>query len=358
MQIDIEKLLKEKAAIIDQLIERYIPKNFEKNSLVFELNPPSYGHSLEALDQAIAKPIWDFLERGGKRWRPALFLLVIEALGEDSKKFLDFAIIPEVIHNGTIMVDDVEDDSKFRRGKPSTHRIFGIDIAVNTGNAMYFLPLLTLIKNKNKLLPRTFNKIYEIYTKEMINLSLGQATDIAWHRGLANADLITEAQYLQMCAYKTGTLARMAAKIAAVLANADDNIVEKVGRFAEAVGIAFQIQDDILDLTGEEFAEKKGGRGQDITEGKRTLMIIHTLEKAEPSDKERLKEILKMHTSSQKLRDEAINIMQKYDSIDYAKQFARNLVQQSWKEVDNLLPPSDAKEKLRAFVEYLVERKI
>ena len=358
MQIDIEKLLKEKAAIIDQLIERYIPKNFEKNSLVFELNPPNYGHSLEALDQAIAKPIWDFLERGGKRWRPALFLLVIEALGEDSKKFLDFAIIPEVIHNGTIMVDDVEDDSKFRRGKPSTHRIFGIDIAVNTGNAMYFLPLLTLIKNKNKLLPRTFNKIYEIYTKEMINLSLGQATDIAWHRGLANADLITEAQYLQMCAYKTGTLARMAAKIAAVLANADDNIVEKVGRFAEAVGIAFQIQDDILDLTGEEFAEKKGGRGQDITEGKRTLMIIHTLEKAEPSDKKRLKEILKMHTSSQKLRDEAISIMQKYGSIDYAKQLARNLVQQSWKEVDNLLPPSDAKEKLRAFVEYLVERKI
>jgi len=357
MQIDIEKFLKEKAAVIDQLIEKYIPRNFEKNSLVFELDPPSYGHSLEALNQAIAKPIWDFLERGGKRWRPGLFLLVIEALGEDSKKFLEFAIIPEVIHNGTIMVDDVEDGSTFRRGKPCTHRIFGIDIAVNTGNAMYFLPLLTLIGSKNKLLPRTFNKIYEIYTKEMINISLGQATDIAWHRGLANADLITEGQYIQMCAYKTGTLARMAAKIAAVLANADDNIVEKVGRFAEAVGVAFQIQDDILDLTGEEFAEKKGGRGQDITEGKRTLMIIHTLEKAEPSDKDRLKEILKMHTSNQKLRDEAISIMQKYSSIDYAKQFGRNLVQQSWREVDNLLTPSDAKEKLRAFAEYLVERK-
>jgi len=358
MQIDIEKFLKEKAEVIDELIEKYIPKNFEKNSLVFQLNPPSYGHSLEALNEAIAKPIWDFLERGGKRWRPGLFLLIIEALGEDPKKFLDFAIIPEVIHNGTIMVDDVEDDSTFRRGKPCTHRIFGIDIAVNTGNAMYFLPLLTLIRSKNKLLPKTFNKIYEIYTKEMINISLGQATDIAWHRGLANADLITEVQYIQMCAYKTGTLARMAAKIAAVLANADDRIIEKVGRFAEAVGVAFQIQDDILDLTGEEFAEKKGGRGQDITEGKRTLMIIHTLEKAESDDKERLKEILKMHTSTRKLIDEAISIMQKYSSIDYARQFGRNLVQQSWKEVDSLLPPSDAKEKLRAFAEYLVERKI
>jgi len=358
MQTDIEKFLQEKAAVIDQLIERYIPRNFEKNSLVFELNPPRYGYSLEALNQAVARPMWDFLERGGKRWRPALFLLVIEALGEDTEKFLDFAIIPEVIHNGTIMVDDVEDDSTLRRGKPCTHRIFGIDIAINTGNAMYFLPLLTLIKNRNKLPPRTFNKIYEIYTKEMINLSLGQAMDIAWHRGLANADLITEAQYLQMCAYKTGTLARMAAKMAAVLANAEENVVEKLGKFAETVGIAFQIQDDVLDLTSEEFAEKKGGRGQDIIEGKRTLMVIRTLEKAELGDKEKLKEILKMHTAEQRLRDEAINIMKKYGSIDYAKQFARNLVQQSWKEVDMLLPPSDAKEKLRAFAKYLVERKI
>ncbi len=358
MQVDIEKFLKEKAAIIDKLIEKYIPRNFEKNSLVFELSPPRYGPSLEALDQAIAQPLWDFLGRGGKRWRPALFLLVIEALGEDSEKFLDFAIIPEVIHNGTIMVDDVEDDSTFRRGKPCTHRIFGIDIAVNTGNAMYFLPLLTLVKNKNKLSPKMFNKIYEIYTTEMVNISLGQAMDIAWHKGLANADLITEAQYLQMCAYKTGTLARMAAKIAAVLANADENVVEKIGSFAEAVGVAFQIQDDILDLTGEEFAEKKGGCGQDITEGKRTLMVIHALEKAGPSDKDRLKEILKMHTTEQGVRDEAISILQKYGSIDYAKQFARNLVQQSWEEVDKLLLPSDAKEKLRAFAKYLVERKI
>jgi geranylgeranyl pyrophosphate synthase len=358
MQIDIEKFLKEKAAIIDQLIERYIPKIFEKNSLVFEINPPRYDYSLEALNQALAQPIWDFLERGGKRWRPALFLLIIEALGEDPERFLDFAIIPEVIHNGTVMVDDVEDDSKFRRGKPCTHRIFGIDIAINAGNAMYFLPLLTLIKNKNRFPPETFNKIYEIYTKEMINLSLGQAMDIVWHRGIANADLITEGQYLQMCAYKTGTLARMAAKMAAVLANADENVVERIGRFAEAVGVAFQIQDDILDLTSEEFAEGKGGRGQDITEGKRTLMVIHTLEKAKPSDKERLKEILKMHTSDQKLREEAIGIMEKYGSIEYAKQFARKLVQQSWKEVDNVLPPSDAKEKLRAFANYLVERKI
>ncbi len=182
--------------------------------------------------------------------------------------------------------------------------------------------------------------------------------DIAWHKGLADADKLTEAQYLQMCAYKTGTLARMAAKLAAVLCEASDDTVERLGRFAEALGVAFQIQDDILDLTGKEFAAKKGGRGQDITEGKRSLIVIHTLEKAKLVDRKRLLAILKMHTSDQRLRDEAIQIMQRYGSIAYAKQFANRLLTESWKEVDRLLSPSAAKEKLRAFAEHLIERKM
>jgi len=192
----------------------------------------------------------------------------------------------------------------------------------------------------------------------MINFSLGQATDIAWHRGLAKADEASEKQYLQMCAYKTGTLARMSAKIAAVLADASEDLVEKIGRFAEAIGVAFQMEDDILDLVGEKFAEKKGGLGQDITEGKRTLIVIHALKRANPNDKKRLVEILNMHTTDQELRDEAIGIMKKYGSINYVKEFARNIVKESLGEVEGLLPPSDAKEKLRAFADYLVERKI
>ena len=161
-----------------------------------------------------------------------------------------------------------------------------------------------------------------------------------------------------MCAYKTGTLARMAAKMAAVLADADEELVEKLGCFAESIGVAFQMQDDILDLTSEEFAEKKGGYGQDITEGKRTLIVIHTLKVAEKEDRERLIEILNMHTSDQKLRNEAIAIMRKYGSIEYAKKFARKIVQESWREVEKLLPASEAKEKLNAFAKFLIERKI
>ncbi|MDI6690950.1 MAG: polyprenyl synthetase family protein [Candidatus Bathyarchaeota archaeon] len=344
--------------MIDKVIEKYIPRKFTKGAVIFKLNPPSHSHNLEALNKAIAEPIWEFLERGGKRWRPALFLLIIEALGKNSEDFVDFAIIPEVIHNGTLMVDDIEDASEFRRGKPCTYKIYGLDIAINAGNTMYYLPLLPLIKNREKISKEKLCKVYEIYVQEMISLSMGQAMDIAWHRGIANADKLEEKDYLQMCAYKTGTLARMSAKIAAVLADANEELTDKLGCFAESIGIAFQMQDDILDLTGEEFAEKKGGRGQDITEGKRSLIVIHTLKVADAKDRKRLIEILNMHASDQKLKDEAIKIMEKYDSIDYAKNFARKIVKESWKEVERLLPPSEAKEKINAFAKFLIERKI
>jgi geranylgeranyl diphosphate synthase type I len=354
--VDIEKFLEEKAPLIDKAIEKYIPRKLSKDAVLFQVNPPAYSYNLQTLDKAIADPIWDMLDRGGKRWRPALFLLICEALGKTSDYCLDFSIIPEVIHNGTLVIDDIEDSSDLRRGKPCSYKIYGMDIAVNAGNAMYYLPLLSLMEKNVKLPPETLCNVYEVYVQEMINLSMGQAMDIAWHRGLANADSLSEEDYLQMCAYKTGTLARMAAKMAAVLAGGDKKLVEKLGRFAESIGVAFQMQDDVLDLTGQEFAKKKGGVGQDITEGKRTLMVIYTLKKASGADGKRLIEILGMHTSDQALRDEAIALMQKCGAIEHVKQTAAQMVTESWSEVDRLLPTPAAKEKLKAFAEFLIKR--
>jgi geranylgeranyl pyrophosphate synthase len=221
---------------------------------------------------------------------------------------------------------------------------------------MYYLPLLPLMAQRTKISPEVQRDIYEVYVQEMINLSMGQAMDISWHRGIANADGLDEEDYLQMCAYKTGTLARMAAKMAAVIAGADKPLVEKLGRFAESIGVAFQMQDDILDLTGEEFAKKKGGVGQDITEGKRSLIVIYTLKKANSADRKRLIQILNMHTSDQALRDEAIALMQKYNSIEHVKRTAERLVAESWSETEKLLPSPQAKEKLKEFAEFLIKR--
>ena len=354
--MNIEKFLEETAPLVDKAIEKYIPRKFSKDSILFKINPPMYSYNLEPLNKAIADPIWDMLDRGGKRWRPALFLLICEALGKESEYCLDFSIIPEVIHNGTLVIDDIEDSSELRRGKPCTYKIFQIDIAVNAGNAMYYLPLLPLMSQRAKLTPEMQRNVYEVYVQEMINLSMGQAMDIAWHRDLANADNLDEDDYLQMCAYKTGTLARMAAKMAAALSGADSSLVEKLGGFAESIGVAFQMQDDILDLTGEEFAKKKGGVGQDITEGKRSLLVIYTLKKASAGDKKRLIEILNTHTSDQVLRDEAIALMKKYGAFEHVTGLAERMVAESWKEAEKLLPTPQAKEKLKQFAEFLIKR--
>ncbi len=351
----IEKFLEERKQEIDDTIRKYIPENLSHEHMEMLVGRARYEYDIEAINNSITKPIWDFLSRGGKRWRPALFMLVAEAMGADMEKVKDFAVIPEMAHEGSIMIDDIEDNGELRRGKPCTHKLFGIDIAVNAGNTMYFLPMLILIKNRGNLDENTTIRAYEVFAQEMINIHFGQALDIWWHKG--NTDTITEKQYMQMCAYKTGCLARMAAKLAVVVSGGSTEQEEKIGKMAESIGIAFQIQDDILSASSEKFQTKKG-YGDDITEGKRTLMVIHALGKANEKDRKRLLEILNLHTREHALIDEVISLLNKYDSISYAKKFAKELVNNAWSEAESTLPKTDAKKRLKAFVDFLIERNI
>ncbi len=354
---DVKNILEEKAQLINQTMEKYLPKKIDEKNSVKVWGETQYDLALGCINTAIVDPIWDLLDRGGKRWRPVFFLLVIEALGGDPVKYADFMIIPEIVHNGTLMVDDIEDKSVLRRGKPCTYKLFGEDIAINAGNMMYFLPLRVLADYRKRITEATLLDIYEVYAEEMINLHIGQGMDIAWHRGLC-LDEVREETYLQMCAYKTGTLARMAGKMAAVLMGQEKKNIDRIGKFAETIGIAFQIQDDILNCVGEEFGAKKGSVGEDITEGKQTLMVIHALQYASGEDKKRLKEILSMHTSDIPLCKEAIALLQKYGAVQYAKEYASRLVKESWDAVASLFLPGSAKEKMRVFVAYLITRKI
>ncbi|MFH0836018.1 MAG: polyprenyl synthetase family protein [Candidatus Micrarchaeota archaeon] len=357
MTEDIKSILARRKPEIDAVIERYIPRKNTKESIEFVYGKPRFKYDLETATRSINDLVWDFLDRGGKRWRPALFLMTAEAIGGKKalEKVKEFVLVPELVHNGTIIVDDIEDNSDMRRGKPCLHKIYGVDLAVNAGNAIYFIPLLAFKKNKDKFEAETLVKAYEIYAQEMINVSLGQGFDIYWHKGLK--ENVSEDEYLQMCAYKTGTLARMSAKLGALLAGGTDAQIEAAGRYAEVIGVAFQIQDDLLNLIGEEdkYGKEIGG---DISEGKRTLMVIHTLNKATAEDAKKLKEILNSHTKEQSKINEAIEILKKYDSLDYAKEKARVMVKEAWSEVDKTFPESEAKQQLHAFAVYLVEREL
>ncbi|MEM5812505.1 MAG: polyprenyl synthetase family protein [Candidatus Aenigmatarchaeota archaeon] len=350
-----EKILEHFKKIIDREIEKILPKKPDKISMEKIFGKPKYSYDISAIFKTLNIPVWDSISRGGKRWRPTLFLLIANAMGGDIKKLKKFATITELIHTGSIIVDDIEDNGELRRGKPCLHKIFGTDVAINAGNFLYFFPLYILIKNSKDFDEKTLLRVYEIYAQEMINIHAGQAMDIWWHKGNENP---TESQYMQMCAYKTGTLARMAARMAVALSGGTKEQEDVLGEFAESIGIAFQIQDDILDIVSSGKEREKFGKsfGNDIKEGKRTLMVIHTLEKASEKDRERLIMILNSHTSDINEIEEAISIIKKYGSVDYAKMKAKAIVISAWKRAEPLLKDSEAKTKLRSFAYFLIER--
>ncbi len=356
MSTDIMKFLEEKRGDIDGVINKYLPRKVDEKYIEWLLGKPSYEYTVKTIQEALSTPIWDFLDRGGKRWRPALFLLFTEALGGEVKNVMDFTVTLELLHEGSIAVDDIEDNSDMRRGKPSMHKIFGEDIAINAGNFMYFLAFFPFIKHRDDFREKTLLRAWKITMEEITRIHYGQATDIAWHRGLADADNISENEYLQMCAYKTGVLARLSARLAVILSDGSEELEEKLGRFSECIGIAFQIQDDIMNISPTEGWGKE--TGDDINEGKRTLLVIRTLKNAQPRDRKRLLEILKMHTKDRKLIEEAIGIIKGAGSVEYAKEFARKMVRDAWRDADPLLKESAAKKKLKAFADFMVEREI
>ena len=102
---------------------------------------------VDGLTQSISKPLYDLLDRGGKRWRPALCFMITKMSGHDPKEVYDIAAFVELIHNGSIIIDDIQDQSDVRRSKPCIHLTYGVDTSINLGNFMYFAPLNYLLKS-------------------------------------------------------------------------------------------------------------------------------------------------------------------------------------------------------------------
>ncbi len=353
----IKEYMKEKAKLINSELETYLKRKSSERYIEALLGRSGYEYDTDAITKSILEPAWYLLDQGGKRWRPILSLLVIEALGKDPDNYIEFSIIPEVIHNATLIHDDIEDDSDMRRGNLAVHKKFGIDIANNLGDFMYFFPLRALVDSK-KLDEKTKSRVLSFYIREMTRVALGQSVDIAWHRGLVNPYEINEKKYLQMAHDKTGVLSRFACELGGVIGGADDVTVEKLGTFGAMIGIAFQLEDDILNIYESDLSKNKGGVGDDISEGKVTMLVIHTLSNAKEEERKRLIEILSMHTKDKEPIEEAIAIITKYRSREYVEELAYKLVREAWGTVNSSLPDSEAKSKLKELVEYLINRSV
>jgi len=289
----------------------------------------------------------EFIARGGKRVRPVLTLVFTKAYGGSYREALRPAALIETFHNFTLIHDDIEDNSSLRRGKPTLHRMHGVAIALNSGDALYTAVWNEILKLKNeevkRVLGEAFRKVVE-----------GQGKELYWERHKIFD--VGEKEYIRMAGGKTGALIGAACEIGAIIAKKGKREREAARFFGESVGLAFQIQDDILNLTGK-MEEYKKKIGDDITEGKRTLMVIKALEKAEPKDKRRLVEILSSHTEDEMEINEAIGIIKKYGGIEYARKKAEELVNKGISKLDVSMIESREKRRILDIARYFTTRK-
>ncbi|MGB9719618.1 MAG: polyprenyl synthetase family protein [Candidatus Anstonellales archaeon] len=289
----------------------------------------------------------EFISRGGKRVRPVLTLIFTKAFGGNYREALRPAAIIEVFHNFTLIHDDIEDNSSLRRGKPTLHRMHGIAIALNSGDAIYTSVWNEILKLKSEevkaVLGNAFRRVVE-----------GQGKELYWER--QKLFDVGEKEYMDMAGGKTAALIGAACEIGAIVAKKGKRERDGARFFGENMGLAFQIQDDILNLTGK-VEEYKKKIGDDITEGKRTLMVIKALEKARPEDKRRLVEILSSRTEDEIEISEAIGIIKKYGGIEYAKQKAEELARKGISKVENVLPESREKRRILEIAKYFTTRR-
>jgi len=240
--------------------------------------------------QNLYEPFDYIMHLGGKRMRPILTLLAYQMFANDDKLPLNIAMAIEVFHNFSLVHDDVMDEAPLRRGKTTVHQKYNVNTAILSGDLMLVKAYEYLGKTEEKHLP----KILKIFTKTAAEVCDGQQYDMDFEE---RSDVKIE-EYLKMIELKTSVLVGAALQMGAIAGGASDEDAANLYSFGKNIGIAFQLQDDILDTFGnvEKFGKKVGG---DIVQNKKTILILKTLEKASEDQKSQLEKWM-----SEKLKDE------------------------------------------------------
>src|SRR3989344_4415150 len=329
MNKDVERIIDEKYSLIDAEISRAFPKKGISN---------------------LYDAVWYHLDTGGKRIRPALAIITCEALGGDAKKILPFAAACEILHNWLLVHDDIEDQDRIRRNKETVWVKYGIAHGINVGDYMSHKVFELILNSKNYGLDdKTILKLVEIIINTTVKTAEGQSMDI----NLRNSDNPSEKMYMEMAKAKTAYYLTVPMIGGAIIADADDRLIQKIIEYGEKIGPAYQISDDILDLT-----EGKGRKevGRDIKEGKKSILVIHCLSKCSNDEKKKLLSILNKDPAKTTKTDVDYvkRLFLKYGSIEYARKKAKNLSADAKGEVKDF--PPRLRDLLNYFADYLVER--
>jgi geranylgeranyl pyrophosphate synthase/uncharacterized protein with NAD-binding domain and iron-sulfur cluster len=302
----------------------------------------------------------DFLERSGKGLRPALCIATARALGGRTEDALPAAAGLEMLHNGFLVHDDIEDGSDWRRGVATMHRSAGIPIALNAGDSMNALAMRLFRKTGERVGPVAGIRIFEEVDHLVVETLEGQAIELGWVRD--NDLTVTTDDYLRLVLKKTAWYSFIhPLRIGALLANGDDRNLDRFDRFGYLLGAAFQITDDVLNLNGNVARYGKEING-DLWEGKRTLLLTHAFGQANSADQAWIRSFL-ARPRARRLPREVLrlhDIIASHGSIEWARQSANAFAEAAAREFDASAfvgaPASPDLDWLRACVDYLVRR--
>jgi geranylgeranyl diphosphate synthase type II len=294
------------------------------------------------------EPVRYILTLGGKRLRPALVILACDLFEGD----VDSAIVPavaiEVFHNFTLLHDDIMDRSELRRGSPTVHVKYNENVAILSGDVMSILASRLMNQAPGVVL----NVVHDVFTRTAMQVCEGQQMDMNFEERLT----VTEDQYLQMIELKTAVLIAASLKIGAILGGSSQKDAEDLYEFGRNLGIAFQLQDDMLDTFGDPGLIGKK-LGTDIVDNKKTFLVIQALEQASSSQKKELTRWLSKKDFDPKEKVAALTeLFDQLNIKEVTEKRIRDYYDLALASLERLNRPEERKTELLNFASFLMNR--
>ncbi len=309
------------------------------------------NHAFDAQPVELYEPIDYIMNLGGKRLRPVMLLMSYNLFDEQVEKALPAAYAIEIFHNFSLVHDDIMDEAPLRRGKPTVHLKYNTNTGILSGDVMLIYAYEYLIQIENLML---VPQLVKIFNRLAIDVCEGQQYDMNFE----TADEVEIDDYLHMITLKTSVLIAGAMKMGALIAGASTEDVNHLYEFGKNIGIAFQLQDDILDTFGdpEKFGKKVGG---DIAQNKKTYLLLKALKLADEPTKKKLHELLATTKLEENTKIKEVTAI--YETLNIrqdAEQIKQKYQDIAFQHLDVVQIPADRKKVLIELANGLMGREI
>ena len=324
-------------------------------------------YAIRASQREVAPLLWQMIDHhfgwqeqsgavngssSGKKVRPVLMALVAQAIGGSYRQVLPAGAALELLHNFTLIHDDVMDRSPTRRHRPTVWTIWGATQAINAGDALYALANLAMARlvERDVPAPRVVRACYTL-SQACLWTAEGQVLDIAF----TERPLVTTDEYMTMVEHKTGKLLEAATRLGALLSTDDEHVIEAYGRFGRHLGIAFQIRDDYLGLWGK--ADETGKPiAEDIYEKKKSYPVLVALERADEADRATLQRLYAQETLDDADVQTVLAILEHVDAITQTGRVAEAHYMAALEHLENTGIDNPTQEQIRRLAAFLILR--